>query len=330
MRRLVLALLLVACGGGRIDTTGPAPDPLPQPPSGPADIPAMRALLQRYSATGHYILTTHDALPGRFVLGDTTITLSHSGGFGDYFADGAPAELVGNMGTAVHEVYHAYSSLMGYQLLVDARLPRADGVHAIYVGGAPLLVRYGPLYPAAEMDTTFPGDARSFRYPTYVSPSQPTQSTQSEGVYGLLDEWAAYYHSSRTQLDFWPWVRDEAPADARLLWSYHVGVQDVWMPHVELKMFVLHYLLHAQRFRPDVYRALLADAGFRRAFVAVDAAYAALIAEGARLEPTIQAFARSRGVDLGRGVQRDAAELAALQRYLASPPYRALAAELAR
>jgi hypothetical protein len=303
-------------------------------------MPAMRALLERYSPSGHYILTSYEALPREFTIGDTTTTLSHSKGFDDYWEDGAPEDITDNMGTAVHEVYHAWSAVMGYQLLVDTKTPRGAGAEAVYVGAQPMLVLYGPTYPAREMAATYPADARTERFATYVSPSQETQSTQQEGVFGLLDEWAAYYHTGRTRVDFWPWVRDESPTIEQLLVNYVARYHEMWVPYAEFKLFILHYLKHARDHRPDVYRELVGNESFRRAFVAVDDAWTALLAEAGPLEPTIHAFARSRGLDAGlRDGQltfdgspftiRDDAYPAVL-RHLASPAYQEIEAELRR
>jgi hypothetical protein len=284
------------------------------------------------------VVTTQERLPRTFVIDGWTTTVTHSGGFADYFDDGAPKDLVDNMATAVHEVYHAYAQDMGYQLQADTRSPKGLGAQAVYVGGAPLLVLFVKTYPAREMDATYPADARTERYATYVSPSQPTQSTQQDGVFGLLDELTAYYHSARTRVDLWPWVRDEAPASEQLLVNYVARFHEMWVPYAELKLFILHYLRHARDHHPDVYRGLVGSEGFRRAFVAVDDAWAALLAEAAALEPTVHAHARRRGLDADlRGGQltfdgrpftiRDDAYPAVL-RHLASPAYQEIEAAL--
>lgn len=338
-RAVVFVVALVACGGGggsrssrSWSMSGRAPE------AGPADIPAMRALLERYSPTGHFIVSRYEALPREFVLDGGTWKVSFSGGFGDFFDDGAPYNLPDYMATAVHEVYHGYASLSGYQLLADAGRPYGLGAEGMYVGGETILVSFTETFPAREMAASFPADARTSRFGTYVSESGPTQSTQTQGVFGFLDELAAYHHSARTMIDLWPWVRDEAPMSEQLLINYVARFHAMWEPYAEFRLFILHYLRTARDRRPDVYRGLMANESFRRAYAACDAAYAALLAEAAELEPTIHVLARSRGVNADlRGGQltfdgspfpiRDAAYPAVL-RHLASPPYQEILAEL--
>jgi hypothetical protein len=308
-------------------------------PSAAADIAAMRALLERYSKSGHYIVTTYEALPRQFVFADgVTTTISHSGGFADYFDDGAPENVVDYMETSVHEVYHAYSSTMGYQLLVDTKSLRGKGAEALYVGGDPLLVMYNETFPAREMDATFPNDAKTNRYPVYVSPSKDLQSTQQEGVFGLLDEFTAYYHSSRTVVDLWPWVRDEAPKSEKLITNYVVRLHSLWVPYAEFTFYILHYLRYAKEKHPKIYQELIANQSFRRAFQATEQTYAALLTEAAALEPIVYEFARSHGVDVslqdgqlmyaGSVFPVRDAGYPALLRLLSSEPYKKIRAEL--
>ena len=282
----------------------------------------MRALLDHYSPTGSWIVRSNDTLPREFVVGGRTITLTSSGTFATYFDNGKPDRLVDQMDTAVHEVYHTISTRLGYQLLVEAKAPDLVKAGGLYTGGAPLLVEYSATYPAREMATSFPANAVTSRYATYVSPSGEQQSTQVDGVFGLLDEWAAYLHGSRTTLDFWPWVRDVAPRTRELATIYRWRFHGMWVAYAEFKLFILHYVLHARTHRPDVYRGLVGNASFRRAFVATDDAWTKLLADGAALEPAILSIT-------AEPFHGDPA-YPALQRVLATEPYQRTLAELRR
>ncbi len=286
----------------------------------------MRRLLERFSPRGTWIVQTNDTLPREFIFGTRTITLTHSGDFASYFDDGAPEHLVDYMSTSVHEVYHAISDRLGYQLLVEEKASEPVDCEGIYVGDKPLLVRYSAIYPAREMDASFPADARTTRYATYVSPSSETQSTQQDGVFGLLDEWTAYLHGGQTLLDFWPWVRDEAPRTRALYVKFRSRFNGLWEPHAEFQLYILHYLLHAREQRPDVYRALMANESFRRAFVVADKAWTELLAAATALEPAIVAIAPERGAGTTTFFRDDNYPAVLMQ--LSSEPYQRLLAEL--
>ncbi len=288
---MVLVGMLAACRDAR-----PSPPPA-TPDAAAVDIAAMRALLARYSPAGERIVAAYEAMPTRFEIGGATVQISPGAGFAAFFDDAEPYHHVDDLSTAVHEVYHAYSALTAYQLLAARGLAPGAGAMAVDTDGTPILVLFTATYPAREMDASFPAEGRTQRYRVYVSPSQPSQSSQVSGVFGLLDELVAYFHSARTIVDLWPWVRDEAPDDRTLLIDYLARLHEIWVPFAELELFVLHYVEHAAAAHPDVERALRGSDGFRRALAAVDRDYRALLARAADLEPEVVAFARGRGVD---------------------------------
>jgi len=102
-----LLVVAAACGSGstRRSTSKRAPH------AGPADVSAMRVLLERYSPTGHYIVSTYEGLPSRFVIGDTTHTVSHSKGFGESRIGGISDRWIIGMGSQSHFSSNRYGSL---------------------------------------------------------------------------------------------------------------------------------------------------------------------------------------------------------------------------
>lgn len=299
-------MMLLACGGStktgvsRPTRGGGSTVPVAMSSSSEpqTDVPKMRALLKRYSVRGHAVVDTYERLPSRWSFGGAGVDLRGDQGFGHYFRDQRPENIVRYMATAVHEMYHAYSSLAAYKLMADTGTPYGRGGMAVWLGETPLLVSFTPTFPAREIVPGFPASARTRRFPTYISRTPANQTTQSFGAYGLLDEWAAYHYSGLMYVDLWPWIRDEAPRNRQLLVDYVSSLNQVRVPYAELKLMLLHYLLYARSNHVQVYRALMANRGFRAAFIACDDAHRALIAAATRLEPTVHAFARTRGIQV--------------------------------
>jgi hypothetical protein len=221
---------------------------------------------------------------------------------------------------------------MAFKLLADRGGVYGEGALAILADGDPWVVPITALYVTAEMDATFPADARTFRYGEYVVPDDARLGTQVYGVYGLLDELCAYYQDSRTTLDLWPWVRDEAPAERRVVLNYLVLLDDLPNALAELELYILHYMVHAKAHHPEIYDAVVANQAFLEAFNAVRDGYAALAARAAALEPTVYAFATERGLVVrkegGRIIldgnplgSEDRASRDAVSAYLAAEPY---------
>ncbi len=302
---------------------------------------AMRVLLERVSPSGHAVLAAYEALPDEFQLVEGPRSMTTSAAFDNYFSDGNVENVVRYMSTGVHEVTHGYAGKMGWQLLADRKRPYGEGAQAILGDGEPWLVPYSKTFPALEMIATYPADARGLRFPVYIdTPDEPNLATQSRGPYGMLDEFAAYYQNTKTVVDFWPWVRDEAPRDEWVIINYAVELDDATMgPHAEFRFYILHYLLYAKEHHRDVYDAVMANAEFRRAFAEIDGAYAALIVRAHELEPIVHEVARSRGTAVARrdgtlwiGSTEQRPEHAAAHRatlaHLEEPAYQQLLREL--
>jgi hypothetical protein len=324
--RTIVTWLVLAIGCGSPTTTRTVDYSPPTDSGARLEMSEIRALLDRYSSTGSWIVRSDETLPNEFTVAGRKVTLSSTATFAKYFDTRSRDRVVDEMTTAVHEVYHAITTRLGYQLLVATNPHDLVDVQGLYTDGAPLLVHHNVTYPAREMNATYPADAKTFRYPTYVSPSGETNSTQTDGVFGLLDEWAAYYHGAHIVMDFWPWVRDVAPRTQDLYWIYRVRFHNMWVAYAEFKLFILHYVLHARTHRPDVHRALLANASFRRAFVETDDAWTELLDSATQLEPAIASIATERGA--ARMNFGGEAAYPAVQRALASEPYQRVLAEL--
>jgi hypothetical protein len=263
-----------------------------------------------------------------FKFGTTTITLANSEGFEAYVDDNAPNKLVQYTAVGVHEIYHGLSYRLQFQLQADAKAKDAVKSEGHFTKGAPTLVLYTPIVPAREMVATFPAEARGFRWETYISTSNDIQSTQQQGVFGLLDEWTAYMHEATTELDYWAWIRDEAPKTNDVYTDYRARLTDVPVPAAEFKLYILHYLIHARDKHPDVYRGLIGNESFRRAFIATDDAWAEVLARYESLEPEMQRFAAERGAANTTYGRHES--YPAIVKQLASAPYQAMLGELRR
>jgi hypothetical protein len=325
---LTLVLALAACGGG-------GPSRASRVSSSASLTPTeIRALLARYSPESHAVVTAYEALSGTFELPEGPYTITSDDTFDGYLRDGAIPMLVTYTTTAVHETTHGYIGDMAYQLLAERGLRREHGAIAIPGVDGPRLVHLTPGFPSIELDATFPADARTDRYAQYITSDNPNLGTQVMGVYGILDEYAAYYQGARATLDFWPWVRDEAPSDTTLAMNYAVLVDEIERAYADVTLYLLHYLRHARVERPDVHAAIVANADFRAAFLAVHDRFAALVTAAAALQPEMIGYGRSRGVELAwrdghflidgnpqRPEQADA--IAAARAYLAGETYQA-------
>ena len=262
-----------------------------------------RALLSRYSPPAHALVSAVEALPDRFELANGGYTVSRSRTFDDYVRDATTATFITTATSGVHETTHAYAGSMALQLQAERGLARRGRALAIVADAAPILVLPTETYPAYEMSETFPFDARTSTYAVYVDPER-RRGAHHGGVYRFLDEYAAYYQGARTTADLWAWVEEGAPVDRRLMVNYALAFDAARTRRHQIRLFILHYLLHARAHRPDVYAGVLGNDEFRRAFAEVDAAFDRLESRMAEIEAPVVALSRARGADI-RWVEGD-------------------------
>ncbi len=132
------------------------------------------------------------------------------------------------------------------------------------------------MFPSRELADRIPKSLRTFRFGTYITGNT---STQSEGVFGLLDELHAYYLGSKNQFDMLEayklatgnyargvveWVRDGYSSMAALF---------------EFDYFIMEYLLHMRENYPSYYAQLRDYAGFSNVYAAVRLIYVQLVSD---------------------------------------------------
>ncbi|MES0492092.1 MAG: hypothetical protein ABUK01_19040 [Leptospirales bacterium] len=172
--------------------------------------------------------------------------------------------------TVVHETYHTYTTTYGLLLngKVIAPPEGASGVpgnvvwirskypaYAFYfMDSGHHTVRLTRTFAAQELVPQIPKEFRTFRFDPYIDPESSSTSTQEYGVYGLLDEFHAYYHGFITGHN----VMDKSSINT---FNVHGA------PFYEFKFFILKYLIYAQKKHPEIYKEIINNADFKKVFL---------------------------------------------------------------
>jgi hypothetical protein len=94
------------------------------------------------------------------------------------------------------------------------------------------------------------------------------QSTQNEGVYGLLDEMNSYYQGTKASFDLLPYYQKKGKsAEWR---DYFYGVNSTLFACLEFRYYVLTYLFYASEKHEDVYNGIMDNPAFLNAFLEID------------------------------------------------------------
>ena len=114
-------------------------------------------------------------------------------------------------------------------------------------------------FPSKEIATLFQGSAlKKGRYPTYISPAPLNLSTQTNGIYGLLNEFHAYYHQFLTEEN----LRKGGKTPKG---SY----SDSFISFLEFKLYTLRYIQTAKRKHPDIYDGIMKNRHYIEAFLRI-------------------------------------------------------------
>ena len=202
------------------------------------------AILKAYDSEGYYIVNY----------------MSQYGESIDFWLMGSSSNAAG-LDTAVHEVFHSYTHTKG-----------AYRKQAIYLGnGRDIYVDSYPsgvnIFPTSTWAETLPSNLRTFRFSTYVSKSS-SASANSNGPYGLLNEFAAYCWGMHDQLALFPYYKSQG--NSMNVWGQFVAAcGNDRQAYAEFRFWILGYLNYAKNNNSAVYQYIINDRDFCDAYFAI-------------------------------------------------------------
>ena len=173
--------------------------------------------------------------------------------------------MVDMLSTAIHDVFHGFCNSE----------PRGPQYH--YLGdGFYVTVEETKVYASEEMALWIPEELQTSRFEEYVAPGCGNMASNILGIYGLLNEFNAYWtdmNHSVAMFDYF--CAQEQTSDA---WFYYiVGCENSRQAYAEFRYYILTYLLYARENYPKIYRAMMENQALRYAFKTVESNFASAI-----------------------------------------------------
>jgi hypothetical protein len=171
-------------------------------------------------------------------------------------------DFIGKMGTTVHECLHSYDNVLGEKVNWDANTyPIAyfidKGVVVSFAGKR--------IFKTDKLHASFfPKEVKKlFRYGTYVYDNSPsTASSNQWGIYGLLEEFNAYYHDMQSQIEYFEC--HEASFDEYFRFSNEMNA------YYEFNIFMAYYLKYAQKYEKATYEYMQNNKELRTAYTLIE------------------------------------------------------------
>lgn len=177
--------------------------------------------------------------------------------------------IIDSIDTAVHEECHGYTFYEYNPFLGEA----------IYTGNkSSINVNYTKVYPSKEMSRTIPVNLRTFRWDTYVGNPSANLTSDVDGVYGLLDEFTAYYWGMNAELSLYPYLKKVNASVAD--WKGFISAcANGRLAYAEFKYYIMQYLSYAKQKYPDIYKDIIENKNFIKAYTTIEQKFASQITQ---------------------------------------------------
>lgn len=256
-------------------------------------------LLKDYSPTRYSIVNQYETFPLEIEL-KYMKWKTKKDDFMEFVKGNDIKDLLSAVNIVVHETCHTYCALLSYQLSEERFGKAAPGYNAYYTGNnTPILVKRTPVFNTGEMAASIPASLRTFRFKLYVSPESDDESivigSKHFGIYGLLNEFNAYYHGNKAALDLYPYYRDKMKPGPAKWHDFFSAVNRSFAANVEFKFFIIKYLQYAKTKYPEIYRGIIRNKDFCVAFWAIESDHAGLITEYFQVKNEIFESLRNEG-----------------------------------
>ena len=153
--------------------------------------------------------------------------------------------------TAVHEAFHIYT------------FQGTGSKTTIYFGlNEKLTLNTFPTFPSNLISDNISTDIKNnfaSRYSVYIDSPMKAYTTQKSGLFGLLNEYAAYFISAKTTIDLIDSFTELIDYDDKYFYLFYQKIQSYLVGLDEFKYFVASYLDYAEQNQKVVFEKIQSE-----------------------------------------------------------------------
>lgn len=235
-------------------------------------------ILKKYDSQGTYIVRCVQNMPSNYNLCGVKISFYSAEKVENYLTKNTFQDILWQLPTLVHEFNHEYTG-NPYQYMQKNNICDAANKYYTYFldTNQTNLVRLSKTFPSKRIyDYIQKNNLVTFRVSTYINGNS---STQSNGIFGLLDEMNAYRTGAITLMSFSKYYMDTQGSYDKWIIEYLRNTQSNMMAYLEFKFFILCYLIYAQENEREVYANLIANIPFIKTFLYVEQSFQKVVKE---------------------------------------------------
>lgn len=239
--------------------------------------------LRKYSPDEHTMMSLLADTPTKFNIGGTQITMSREQSPSEWLNERTEEGIIESLNTVVHETMHGFTSRYAYVMLekdpVDG-YKFGDSYSAFYLDKDEIyLVKHSEVFTSNKLKSQIPKALRTFRFNPYIIPRDNNLGSQVQGIYGLMDEWNAYYHGTKTAYDLFEYYRQKANDNNKVYLEHVSNLAGTYFAYYEFKYYILKYLELAKSDYPSIYQGIMANDNLRKAYTSIDKHFSALLGQ---------------------------------------------------
>uniref|UniRef100_UPI00404754E0 hypothetical protein n=1 Tax=Roseivirga sp. TaxID=1964215 RepID=UPI00404754E0 len=237
--------------------------------------------LDKYSPESSEMLRLLYSLPSNYELNGVTLQLSGEQSPSSWVSDNSEKGIMEALNTIVHESMHGLTSRLPYSLLKaqgESYYNFKDSYSAFYINkDSSFLVKHSPVFNSNKISNEIPKALRTFRFKPYIAPRSNTLGSQANGIYGLMDEWNAYYFGTKAALDLFDYYKSKSTQNYEVFLDHVSNLAGTYYAYYEFKYFILKYLEYAKANDQAVFDGIMANHEFRVAFTSINDRFSGLL-----------------------------------------------------
>ncbi|MBO3698041.1 hypothetical protein [Roseivirga sp. E12] len=232
----------------------------------------MYSLIEEHDSDSYAMLQSLAKLPTKYKLNGMTITTGEPTKPEAWLSGKTAEDIRGSLNTVVHESLHNFTSYYPYQMLSNESshdYDFGDSYSAFMIDGSDIaLVKHTDVYNSNELKRDIPKALRTFRYNPYITPKSNLGS-QKQGIYGLLDEFNAYFRGTLISYKLFPVYREMGSDNPSAYLDYMQNMSSIRMAYFEFKYYMLAYLNRAETSYPEQYEGFMSNQDLRRTYTLI-------------------------------------------------------------
>ncbi|GIV34087.1 MAG: hypothetical protein KatS3mg031_1622 [Chitinophagales bacterium] len=250
-------------------------------------------ILQQYDSAGHSIFQRVLQAPEDYIICESKVSIMTSANLDEYLEGNTLEDLIYDLPTLVHEFSHAYTG-NPYPYMLKHEICDVHKEYYLY-----FLTPQQEFF--VEITQTFPSKSLykyirqnggiTFRTSSYIDGNT---STQTHGIYGLLDEMNAYRLGAQTVLQLPAYFVDSGEKYEKWLINYLAHSQSGMIAYYEFRFFILSYLIYAKTHQASIFEDIVANKPFVKAFLEIEESFRKTVKDYRTLCRTIIAKAQKQ------------------------------------